>query len=77
MRQIIALALVALAIVVSPGFVFADMPDYTPGPGVSCTPTGETVTVEIGADMGGGSYTVKKCSFPGGNPKRVHELQAP
>lgn len=76
MRQIIALLFVILAIIASPGLVFADSDFFgQPGPGVSCTPVpGETVTV---SDDLGNSYTVAKCSFPGGDPNRVVELQAP
>ena len=77
MRKIIALLFVALAIIAGFGTAFADMdmPDYTPGPGVSCTLVPGEVSVIT--DDFGAVYVVAKCSFPGGDPNRVVELQAP
>lgn len=64
-----------LVLLFASGVAYAVSDFGQPGPGVSCTPIpGEAVTV---SDDYGNTYTVGKCSFPGGDPNRVIEIQAP
>lgn len=75
MKKCVVFAMAILALMFSFGLASAEEdPTAQPGPGVSCTPVpGETVTV---SDDVGNTYTVGKCSFPGGDPNRAVEVQA-